>query len=178
MQEINTEVKRSNIPITTFSIILTIMMCAAGFILFSPATEAGVFVGASGVRIDAGDVEVNAATATVGYNFNSIVSIRAHTLIDSSGDKLGDNTVSIDSLKGAELVLSLPTEGSLQPFVSIGKSEVEISDSFRDISNEEDTFTTLGAGLRYNVSEAFDVLLEYQRSDDAEQLGLGFQINI
>ena len=152
-------------------VILGLMM------LVTSMVNAGAYVGTQVATLGDDDLSFNIVNAVVGYDFNEVVGVRTRYMVTSNDDSIDGVTVDLDSAYGADLIFSIPSEG-FNPYVLVGTTKIKVTGSYGGYSESaSDSFTTIGAGLNYDINQSASLSIEYLRmQDDVESLGAGISL--
>ena len=158
--------------VTSSKILATVIFMA------SSAVNAGAYVGTQVATLGDDDLSFNIVNAVVGYELNDVISVRGRYAVSSNDDKLDGVKVELDKAYGADLIISIPSDNGLNPYFLVGRTNIEVTGSYGSYSeSEDDGFTTLGAGLNYQINEVAMLSVEYlHMENDVESLGAGVSL--
>ena len=154
--------------------ILTVLL-----ISLSSFSLASGYIGTQAVNIGDDDLSFNGVNLIAGIDITKNIGIRGRYLLNSDDDSIDGVKVELESVYGVDAVLTFPMAGNLSPYVSIGRTEIEIRGSYGGYSETaDDSFTSVGAGIKYDVNEKVVISAEYMRLDsDIDSFGAGIQLN-
>ena len=145
----------------------------------STICNAGGYMGVNHAWLDADEVDFTGVNLVAGYAFNDVVGIEGRTLINSSAENYRGIDLEIDKLWGLYATLTLPILEEFNPYIIFGHSEGEVTASYQGQSaSADDSSTSLGFGVKYNLREQWSVRAEYlEVFDDIESFSVGLNLN-
>ena len=149
----------------------------SSMLVLTSMVNAGAYVGTQVATIGDDDLSFNIVNVVAGYNFNDSIGVRTRYMVQSNDDSLDAVDVDLDKAYGADLVLTIPAEG-FSPYFLVGRTKLEISGSYGGYSESaSEGFTTVGAGLNYEINEVALLSIEYLRmEDDVDSIGAGVSL--
>ena len=150
----------------------------SSMLVLTSMVNAGAYVGTQVATIGDDDLSFNIVNAVVGYEVNDVISVRGRYAVSSNDDKLDGVKVELDKAYGADLIISIPSDNGLNPYFLVGRTNIEVTGSYGSYSESaDDGFTTLGAGLSYQINEVAMLSVEYlHMENDVESLGAGVSL--
>jgi len=145
----------------------------------SMAIAGGVYFGVGAINVDTDLTDHQAIMINGGYRVNDYVEFGASVMFYSSDEDYQGAVIDIDRYSTAHVSLSLPLGDSVSPYILAGYADGEFTASYGGYSESvSDSGTYYGAGIRFDLREAWSVNVEYAKPfDDISTLGVSLRHN-
>ena len=155
------------------------VLIIAATLLLSSMAFADPYVGLTATSIDTGVTDHAGINVSLGVQVNEFIGVETRTLLSSSEEYYDGARVEIDSLIGFYTTFTLPVSNWADSYFIVGRTYAEVSASYGGYSaSAEDDFTSVGFGIKYDISDDLIFTSEYMDMDGADSLSFGVQFNL
>ncbi len=148
-------------------------------LVLTSMVNAGGYVGTQAAVIGDDDLSFNIVNVTAGYDFNDVFGVRGRYMLTANQDSIDGVNVDLDSAYGADVIFTLPLSKEFNPYLLMGRTEIEVTASYGGYSESaDDGYTTFGGGVNYEINENVVINAEYLRMDDGDIESYGAGITL
>ena len=171
------------------AVVFVIYLVAA---LNAAQAETGLYAGVGYAQIKADDVNVDfdATQFVVGVKFNKVLAVEGRYFETMGDESISGVNLSLDEAYGLYAVITAPIDGSLKPYLVIGRTHGKATASATDCysgyygycdsysASEGGTETSRGVGVSYVANQHVTFRAEYMQTyDDVKTTSLSLLYN-
>jgi len=147
---------------------------------FTANTYAGdLYIEPSVFTLDTEVGDFRGVNITGGVNINEYIGLRGSYMVSAGDETYQDVNISLESMYGADLVLSLPVGDSASVYGFGGQTWMEAEASAGGYSAKaEGDYTTYGLGLKFSFRESLGFFGEVKSIDGDAMLSAGLRFEL